>query len=107
MILFLFSADNVFSLSAVTVDGWFYLFYVSVFITSLASFLITIYIPRLGAVESSLFMLLEPPTATLFAFLVFGDTLTGLQFLGGALIMTAVALPLIFEVKREKPCTEI
>ncbi len=41
----------------------------------------------LGATRASMITLLEPPTAALVAWLIFGETFTGLQWLGFATVL--------------------
>ena len=55
--------------------------------------LITHALPRLPAVESSLLLLLQPIATLLWAFLLFGEDLSTIQWLGVALVMSGVALP--------------
>ena len=45
---------------------------------------------RVGPSMAAILSTLEPPTTVAFAFLVFGESLTGVQIAGGALVLAAV-----------------
>lgn len=55
--------------------------------------LIAYALPRLPAVETSILLLLQPMATVLWAFLLFGEDLSVVQWLGVALILSGVALP--------------
>ncbi|HEX2884665.1 MAG TPA: DMT family transporter [Candidatus Limnocylindria bacterium] len=56
-----------------------------------ASVLVVIGMRRLPARHASAFLLLNPPTAALLAFVLLGETLDGLQLVGAALVLVAIA----------------
>lgn len=95
-VILLFGADSDFSFTALTSAGWLSWLYLALLITGVATFLLNYCVKIVGAVECSLFMLLEPPTTVLLAFLIFGDQMTAMQLVGGLLILTAIAVPVIF-----------
>ena len=49
----------------------------------------------LGATRASMLALLEPPTAALVAWLIFGETLSALQWVGFATVLLSL---LMFEI---------
>ncbi len=55
--------------------------------------LIAYALPRLPAVETSILLLLQPMATVLWAFLLFGEDLSVIQWLGVALVLSGVALP--------------
>jgi drug/metabolite transporter (DMT)-like permease len=55
--------------------------------------LIAYALPRLPAVETSVLLLLQPMATVLWAFLLFAEDLSALQWLGVALVLTGVGLP--------------
>lgn len=89
-----------FSLSGVSWPGWLTLAALGLLVSSAATFLTMKYIPQVGAVATSLLMLLEPPIAAGLGWLAFGDRLSGWQLLGGGLVLASVMLPMIFREKR-------
>ena len=65
--------------------------------------LITYALPRLPAVESSILLLLQPVATLLWAFLLFGEDLSPVQWAGVALVMTGVALPTLSGLRPSEP----
>jgi drug/metabolite transporter (DMT)-like permease len=55
--------------------------------------LIAYALPRLPAVETSVLLLLQPMATVLWAFLLFAEDLSAVQWLGVALVLTGVGLP--------------
>lgn len=84
-----------FSLSPVNTQGWLTWIFLALFVTTAASFLLNRGASVIGAVNSAIIMLLEPPTTAFTAYLFFRDLLSPPQLLGGALILAAVALPMV------------
>lgn len=91
-----------FKLRDVTVPGWLAMIMVGVLVSGAATFLTMKFIPRVGAVATSLLMLLEPPLAAALGWLVFGDALSSWQLVGGGLVLLSVMLPILFHEKRIK-----
>ena len=89
-----------FALPQVTVTGWLAMAAVGVMVSGAATFLTMKFIPQVGAVATSLLMLLEPPMAAALGWIVFGDKLGGWQLAGGGLILASVLLPVLFREKR-------
>ena len=50
-------------------------------------------LPRLPAVETSIMLLLQPMATVLLAFVLFGEDLSAVQWLGVVLVLTGIALP--------------
>ncbi len=80
----------------------------AVLATAVAYYIQTHVQQRLPAVQVAMIMLLEPPFAALFGYLLAGDRLTGVQLLGAA-VMTSAALavellptPSSFDTRRAK-----
>ncbi|MDH3524636.1 MAG: DMT family transporter [Acidobacteriota bacterium] len=69
--------------------------------------LISYALPRLPAVESSVLLLLQPAATLLWAFLVFGEDLSALQWLGVLAVMTGVALPALGGARQRRRAKEI
>lgn len=91
-----------FTPAGVTVPGWLALAGLGLVISSGATFLTMKFIPRVGAIATSLLMLLEPPVAAALGWIIFGDKLSGWQLIGGGLVLASVMLPIIFREKRIK-----
>ncbi len=62
--------------------------------------LIAYALPRLPAVESSILLLLQPTAAVLWAYLLFNEALSAVQWAGVVLILAGVALPTAVPVLR-------
>jgi drug/metabolite transporter (DMT)-like permease len=58
----------------------------------LAAVLVVVGMRRLPARRASAFLLLNPPTAALGAWLLLGERLTAVQLLGGGLVLVAMAV---------------
>jgi drug/metabolite transporter, DME family len=78
-----------FPVSAPTFANWSVVIYLGVFQIALPYVLITDGVREVGALESSLLLLIEPVFAPLWAWLVLAETPAGLALLGGALILAA------------------
>lgn len=90
-----------FNFTSVAGTGWLFVLYLALPISVGALFVLYRGVFTLGPVGTSLLMLLEAPATALMALLVFGDKLSPVQILGGALILFAVALPHIVELRRD------
>lgn len=88
-----------FAFSRVSGVGWLTMIALGLVISGGATFLTMKFIPRVGAVVTSLLMLLEPPIAAALGWIVFDDALSGWQLTGGALVLAAVMLPILFRGK--------
>ncbi len=84
---------------SVTVPGWLIILYLALAVTVAGMYVVYRGIHILGPVPCSLLLLLEPPTTAVMALIIFKDLLTGWQLLGGALILTAVALPQVVQAR--------
>ena len=93
-----------FSLAGVSGGGWLAMAAVALLVSSAATFLTMKFIPQVGAVVTSLLMLLEPPIAASLGWIIFGDALNGWQIVGGTLIIASVMLPIIFRGKEDQTC---
>jgi len=100
-----FSANGL-GLRAISTAGWVYMLILGMLVTVFATLFMTLGIRYVGAVDTSLAMLLEPLTTATLAFLIFGDTLGLWQTAGGLLVLLAVALPALAGLKQLKPPSE-
>jgi drug/metabolite transporter (DMT)-like permease len=75
---------------ALTSAGWGWLGSLAIVSTVVAIGLFFAGLRRLGPTGASILSTLEPVVTVLLAFLVFGETLTAVQVLGGALVIAAV-----------------
>jgi len=73
-----------------TATGWGWLACLAVVSTVLAIGLFFAGLKRVGPTAASILSTLEPVVAVVLAFLVFGETLSGVQLTGGALVIGAV-----------------
>ncbi|MCL1974938.1 MAG: DMT family transporter [Firmicutes bacterium] len=89
-----------FALTAINGLGWLYMLTLGMIVTVFGNLFMTIGIKNVGAVDTSLVLLLEPLTTAALAFLIFGDVLSSWQMLGGLLILLAVALPATANLRR-------
>ncbi len=80
----------------ITTSAWLALLFLGVVVTVLGFLSMALGIKIIGAVDTSLMLLLEPPVTALLAFIVFGDILSFWQICGGLMILFAVALPLLY-----------
>ncbi len=70
---------------------------------ALAAILVVTGMRRIPARRASAFLLLNPPTATLGAWLLLGERLSLLQLAGGALVLAAIAGASGFSLPRRRP----
>jgi len=71
-------------------------------IATAAAFLVQTYVQqRLRAVQTAVIIVAEPLFAALFAYLLVGDRLTGLQIVGGVLMVAALILVEVYPVVRK------
>jgi len=71
-------------------------------IATTAAFLVQTYVQqRLRAVQTAAIIVTEPLFAALFAYLLLGDRLTGLQIVGGVLMVAALILVEVYPVARK------
>ena len=82
-----------FGIAAISDSGWLFMLILGMFVTVFGNLFMTMGIHYVGAVDTSLVLLLEPLTTAALAFLIFGDLLSHWQMTGGLLILLAVALP--------------
>jgi drug/metabolite transporter (DMT)-like permease len=73
-----------------TAAGWGWLACLAVVSTVVAISLFFAGLDRVGPTTASILSTVEPLTTVLLAFLVFGERLTGVQLVGGALVLGAV-----------------
>jgi len=97
-----FSGAGGFGLAAISGSGWLYMLTLGMVVTVFGNLFMTQGIHNVGAVDTSLVLLLEPLTTAGLAFLIFGDQLSLWQSLGGLLILLAVALPAAANLKRKQ-----
>jgi drug/metabolite transporter (DMT)-like permease len=77
-------------LGAVTPAGWGWLASIALVSTVVAISLFLAGLPRVGPTTAAILSTVEPLVAVVLAFLVFGETLSGLQLVGGSLVLGAV-----------------
>ena len=82
-----------FGLAAISSLGWLLMLALGMFVTVFGNLFMAMGIHYVGAVDTSLVLLLEPLTTAALAFIIFGDLLIPWQMIGGLLILLAVALP--------------
>lgn len=80
--------------------GLVYVLMLGLVVTVFGNLFMNLGIGWLGAVDTSLVLLLEPPTTAVLAYMVFGDMLSSWQMVGGALILAAVALPAAVNLRK-------
>jgi drug/metabolite transporter (DMT)-like permease len=71
-------------------EGWGWLAAIAIVSTVTPIVLFFAGLRRVGPSMAAILSTLEPPTTVAFAFLVFGESLTGVQIAGGALVLAAV-----------------
>lgn len=76
---------------------------IALFCTVLPVLLLLAAIKRIGAQKASLVSILETPFSLLFAFLVLGETLTGVQGAGSALVVASIVLATLPARRAGKP----
>ncbi len=81
--------------AAISGTAWLALLFLGVIVTVFGFLSMALGIRIIGAVDTSLMLLLEPPVTALLTFIVFGDILNFWQISGGLMILLAVALPLL------------
>ena len=91
-----------FGLTTINSSGWLYMLALGMVITVFGNLFMTIGIHNVGAVDTSLVLLLEPLTTAILAYFIFGDQLSRWQTVGGLLILLAVALPAMANIRRNK-----
>ncbi|MCL1905477.1 MAG: DMT family transporter [Clostridiales bacterium] len=96
------SSPEGFGLSYITASGWLFMLTLGMLVTVFGNLFMTLGIQYVGAVDTSLVLLLEPLTTAALAFFVFGDVLSSWQMVGGLLILLAVALPAVYNSKQSK-----
>jgi drug/metabolite transporter (DMT)-like permease len=74
----------------VTAEGWLWLGCIGVVSTVIAIGFFFAGLRRVGPTSASILATVEPVVTVLLAFVVFGETLAGLQILGAALVLTSV-----------------
>jgi drug/metabolite transporter (DMT)-like permease len=72
-------------------EGWIWLVSLGLFSTVTPIVLFFAGLKRVGPSMAAILSTLEPPTTVALAFLAFGETLTGVQLVGAALVLGAVA----------------
>ena len=72
--------------------GWLWLAVLVLFSTVMPIVLFFAGLKRVGPSMAAILSTLEPPTTVALAFLAFGETLTGVQLVGAALVLSAVGL---------------
>jgi drug/metabolite transporter (DMT)-like permease len=77
---------------ALTIAGWGWLASLAVVSSVVAISLFFAGLRRVGPTAASILATVEPLVTVLLAFLVFGETLGGLQIVGGTLVLTAVVV---------------
>jgi drug/metabolite transporter (DMT)-like permease len=76
--------------AAVTAEGWLWLGCIGVVSTVVAIGFFFAGLRRVGPTSASILATVEPVVTVFLAFVVFGETLAGLQILGAALVLTSV-----------------
>ncbi len=84
-----------------TPTGWVGVLGVALISTVIAQWTFMAGLERIGSLNSAAILTLEPVTAILLASLVFGEHLLALQLLGGALILAAVVILSVHELKQQ------
>ena len=75
-----------------TANGWAVAFAFALIPTMIAISLFLAGLPRIGAARASLLSTWEPVVTVVLAVVLFGDSFTVVQFVGGLLILVAVIL---------------
>jgi drug/metabolite transporter (DMT)-like permease len=79
-------------LGDVTVTGWAWLASIALVSTVVAISLFLAGLPRVGPTKASILATVEPLVTVVLAFFVFGETLGGVQLVGGSFVLGAVLL---------------
>jgi drug/metabolite transporter (DMT)-like permease len=77
-------------LGDVTVTGWAWLASIALVSTVVAISLFLAGLPRVGATNAAILATVEPLVTVVLAFVVFGETLGGVQLVGGSFVLGAV-----------------
>lgn len=84
-----------------TAEAWLYSFVVSLMVGVIGFTLLNYAIVKIGASSTSVISMAEPLSGVLFGFLILGEKLTPLNWLGCILIMAGVAIISLFSMKRK------
>ena len=95
-----FGHGGVWAVDIIMPAGWIYALILGLVVTVFGNLFMNLGVGWLGAVDTSLVLLLEPPTTAVLAFIVFGDLLNTWQMTGGILILAAVALPAVANLRK-------
>lgn len=83
-----------------TAEAWLYSFVVSLMVGVIGFTLLNYAIVKIGASSTSVISMAEPLSGVLFGFLILGEKLTPLNWLGCILIMSGVAIISLFSMKK-------
>ncbi|NLC41009.1 MAG: EamA family transporter [Clostridiaceae bacterium] len=83
-----------------TTEAWIYSFVVSLMVGVVGFTLLNYAIVKIGASSTSVISMAEPLSGVLFGFLILGEKLTLLNWLGCILIMAGVAMISLFSLKK-------
>ena len=83
-------------------QGWLYVALLGMLVTVCGNLFMYLGIRIVGAVDASIICLLEPPSAAILAMIILGDSLTPGKIFGGFLILLAVTIPAVVELKKER-----
>ena len=100
--IFALFAGGFMPLANIASQGWLYVALLGMLVTVFGNLLMYLGIRIVGAVDASIVGLLEPPSAAILAIIILGDTLTPGKILGGFLILLAVTIPAVVELKKER-----
>ena len=92
LIVFLVCLPGALPFAAGRATDWLIVIYLGVFQLGLAYVFLSRAIPRVPALEASLFLLVEPVLSPVWAWLAHGETPGSLAVIGGAVILTATVL---------------
>lgn len=89
-------------LPSASAGSWCCFLFLSVFVTAGGNFANFFGLNRIGTIDTSLFMLFEAPVSVVAAFIVLGDSFSGLQILGACLVIAAIAVPALSDKLSQK-----